>query len=143
MDSASEAILALKPVTFHYKTGNTGTPQFGLIAEEVAEINPDLVGVRRERRDLHRPLRSGDRDAIKRVSQRTPQGAGSDDHASETGVSVQTGGEQQKQIKARTAGLEKVNAQLEVSPRRRWSSVISNGARDRSQLFKNARANTR
>ena len=43
MDSASEAILALKPVTFHYKSDNAGTPQFGLIAEEVAEVNPDLV----------------------------------------------------------------------------------------------------
>ncbi len=43
MDSASESILALKPVTFHYKSDNTGTPQFGLIAEEVAEVNPDLV----------------------------------------------------------------------------------------------------
>ena len=43
MDQASEAILALKPVTFHYKSDNTGTPQFGLIAEEVAEVNPDLV----------------------------------------------------------------------------------------------------
>jgi hypothetical protein len=43
MDSASEAILALKPVTFHYKSDATGTPQFGLIAEEVAEVNPDLV----------------------------------------------------------------------------------------------------
>jgi hypothetical protein len=43
MDKASEAILALKPVTFHYKSDNTSTPQFGLIAEEVAEVNPDLV----------------------------------------------------------------------------------------------------
>jgi hypothetical protein len=43
MDSASEAILRLKPVTFHYKSDNTGTPQFGLIAEEVAAVNPDLV----------------------------------------------------------------------------------------------------
>jgi hypothetical protein len=43
MDQASEAILALKPVTFHYKSDATGTPQFGLIAEEVAEVNPDLV----------------------------------------------------------------------------------------------------
>jgi hypothetical protein len=43
MDSASEAVLALKPVTFHYKSEATGTPQFGLIAEEVAEVNPDLV----------------------------------------------------------------------------------------------------
>ena len=43
MDKASEAILALKPVTFHYKSDKTRTSQFGLIAEEVAEINPDLV----------------------------------------------------------------------------------------------------
>ena len=43
MNGTSEAILALKPVTFHYKNDNTGTPQFGLIAEEVAEANQDLV----------------------------------------------------------------------------------------------------
>ena len=43
MENASEAILRLKPVTFHYKNDNTNTPQFGLIAEEVAEVNPDLV----------------------------------------------------------------------------------------------------
>ena len=43
MNSASEAILALKPVTFHYKSDTTNTPQFGLIAEEVAAVNPDLV----------------------------------------------------------------------------------------------------
>jgi trimeric autotransporter adhesin len=43
MDKASEAVLALKPVTFHYKSDKTSTPQFGLIAEEVAEVNPDLV----------------------------------------------------------------------------------------------------
>jgi len=43
MDKASEAILALKPVTFHYKTDKTITPQFGLIAEEVAEVSPNLV----------------------------------------------------------------------------------------------------
>ena len=43
MEKASEAILALKPVTFHYKSDATNTPQFGLIAEEVAEVNPDLV----------------------------------------------------------------------------------------------------
>ena len=43
MDKTSEGILALKPVTFHYKSDKTNTPQFGLIAEEVAQINPDLV----------------------------------------------------------------------------------------------------
>jgi hypothetical protein len=47
MDQTSEAILALKPVTFHYKDGDNkaavATPQYGLIAEDVAEVNPDLV----------------------------------------------------------------------------------------------------
>ena len=43
MQKASESILSLRPVTFHYKTDTTGTPQFGLIAEEVAKVNPALV----------------------------------------------------------------------------------------------------
>jgi hypothetical protein len=43
MDKASEALLALKPVTFHYKSDNTNRPEFGLIAEEVAKVNPNLV----------------------------------------------------------------------------------------------------
>ena len=45
MDKASEAILALKPVTFRYKyeLDPAGTPQFGLVAEEVEKVNPDLV----------------------------------------------------------------------------------------------------
>jgi Chaperone of endosialidase len=45
MDKASEAILALKPVTFRYKKelDPDGTPQFGLVAEEVEKVNPDLV----------------------------------------------------------------------------------------------------
>ena len=52
MDNVSEAILALKPVTFHYRSDNTNTPQFGLIAEEVAEVNPDLV-VRDKNGDIY------------------------------------------------------------------------------------------
>ena len=45
MDKVSEAILALKPVTFRYKKGEDpkGIPQFGLVAEEVAKVNPDLI----------------------------------------------------------------------------------------------------
>jgi hypothetical protein len=43
MEKASEAILSLRPVTFHYKTDTKGTSQFGLIAEEVAKVNPALV----------------------------------------------------------------------------------------------------
>ena len=45
MDKASEAILALKPVTFRYKKeiDPDGIPQFGLVAEQVEKVNPDLV----------------------------------------------------------------------------------------------------
>jgi len=45
MDKASEAILSLKPVTFRYKkeVEPNGAIQFGLVAEEVAEVDPDLV----------------------------------------------------------------------------------------------------
>ena len=45
MDKTSEAILGLKPVTFHYKKelDPEGIPQFGLVAEEVEKVNPDLV----------------------------------------------------------------------------------------------------
>jgi len=44
MEGASESILALKPVMFRYKSDPAGAgPQFGLIAEEVAEVNPALV----------------------------------------------------------------------------------------------------
>jgi GTP cyclohydrolase III len=45
MDKASESILALKPVTFRYKKDidPEATPQFGLVAEEVEKVNPNLV----------------------------------------------------------------------------------------------------
>jgi hypothetical protein len=45
MDKSSEAVLALKPVTFRYKkeVDSDGIPQFGLVAEDVEKVNPDLV----------------------------------------------------------------------------------------------------
>ncbi len=45
MDKASEALLALKPVTFRYtkEIDPHRTPQFGLVAEDVEKVNPDLV----------------------------------------------------------------------------------------------------
>jgi len=45
MGNASETILGLKPVTFHYKKDidSERTPQYGLVAEEVEKVNPDLV----------------------------------------------------------------------------------------------------
>jgi hypothetical protein len=52
MDQTSQAILALKPVTFQYKSDPTSRAQFGLIAEEVAEVNPGLV-VRDEKGEIY------------------------------------------------------------------------------------------
>jgi len=45
MDQASEALFALQPVSFHYKKeiDPKGVPQFGLVAEDVEAVNPDLV----------------------------------------------------------------------------------------------------
>jgi hypothetical protein len=50
MNQTSEAVLALKPVTFSYKSDKTNTPQFGLIAEDVEQVNPDLVVPDKERK---------------------------------------------------------------------------------------------
>jgi trimeric autotransporter adhesin len=48
MGTTSEAIFCLEPVTFHYKGDETNIPQFGLIAEEVAKVNPALILVDKE-----------------------------------------------------------------------------------------------
>jgi trimeric autotransporter adhesin len=52
MDKASEAILALEPVTFHYKKelDPDGISQFGLVAEQVEKVRPDLVARDKEGR---------------------------------------------------------------------------------------------
>ena len=50
MEKASEALLSLRPVTFHYKNDVKATRQFGLIAEEVAKVNPALVVLDKEGR---------------------------------------------------------------------------------------------
>ena len=98
MNETSEAILALKPVTFHYKNDNTGTPQFGLIAEEVAEANPDLV-----MRDDHGEIYTVRYEAVNAMLLNEFLKARRQIDA------------QQKQIDALTAGLQKVSAQLEAS----------------------------
>ena len=105
MDTASEAILLLKPVTFNYKSDNTNTPQFGLIAEDVAEVNPDLVV-----RDNDGKIYTVRYDAVNAMllneflkEHRT---------VNELRTTV---AQQQKQLEALTAGLQKVSAQLELN----------------------------
>jgi hypothetical protein len=98
MDKASEAILALEPVTFHYKSDNTSTPQFGLIAEEVAEVNPDLVV-----RDADGKIYTVRYEAVNAMLL---------NEFLEEHLRVE---QLEKQVKALTAGLQKVSAQLEAS----------------------------
>src|SRR5262249_54984916 len=105
MEKASEAIHALKPVMFHYKSDGTNRPEFGLIAEEVAEVNPDLVV-----RDKNGEIYTVRYDAVNAMllneflkEHRTVKKLES------------TVAQQQKQIKALISGLEKVSAQLEMN----------------------------
>jgi hypothetical protein len=117
MDKASEAILALKPVTFRYKheLDPDGIPQFGLVAEQVEKVNPDLVArdeqgkpytVRYEAVNAmllneflkeHRKVE--ELEALVAQQQKDFQA---------------TAAKQQKQIEALTAGLQKVSNQLEL-----------------------------
>ena len=102
MDQTSETILALKPVTFHYRDGDTkkaeGTPQFGLIAEDVAEVNPDLV------------VRDADGEPLS-VRYDQVNAMLLNEFLKEHRKVEQL----EKQIEALTAGLQKVSAQLEAS----------------------------
>ena len=123
MDKASEAILALKPVTFHYKSDNTGTPQFGLIAEEVANMNPDLV-VRDENGEIY-TVRYDAVNAMllneflkehRKVEQQEATIVGLKSMVAQQQRDFQTTiAQQQKQIEALTAGLQKVSAELELN----------------------------
>ena len=98
MENASEAILSLRPVTFHYKTDTKGVPQFGLIAEEVAKVNPALVLPDKEGKPY--TVRY---DAVNAML------------LNEFLKGHQTVQELKKQVAELTAGLQKVSAQLETS----------------------------
>jgi hypothetical protein len=122
IDKASEAILALKPVTFHYKSDKTDRPEFGLIAEEVAEVNPDLV-VRDDNGEIY-TVRYDAVNAMllneflkehRKVEQLTK------DFESKVA-------QQQKQIEALTAGLQKVSAQLTAASPSRGGLELSKSA---------------
>ena len=102
MEKTSEAVLALKPVTFRYKKeiDPDGSPQFGLVAEEVEKIAPDLVtrdeqgkpyGVRYEAVNV---MLLNEFLKVRR----------------ELDTQKDTIARQQKQIEALTAGLQKVGA---------------------------------
>ncbi len=131
MDKSSEAILELKPVTFRYKKEIDADriPQFGLVAEDVEKINPDLVvrdgegkvySVRYEAVNAmllneflkeHREVQE-QKATIAQLKSRVAQ---------QQKESQETAAQQQKEIQALTASLteqasqiQKVSAELEL-----------------------------
>jgi hypothetical protein len=107
MDKASEAILELKPVTFRYKKeiDADGAPQFGLIAEEVEKVNPNLV-----MRDKNGEIYTVRYDAVNAMLLNEFLKEHRKNEEQEATIA-----RQQKQIEALIAGLQKVSAQLEES----------------------------
>jgi hypothetical protein len=116
MDRASEAIHALKPVTFHYKKelDPGGIPHFGLVAEDVEKVNPDLVA-----RDDKGNVYTVRYDAVnamllneflKEHKKVEEQEATIAQLKSADAKHEATIARQQKQIEALTAGLQKVSA---------------------------------
>jgi hypothetical protein len=109
MDKVSEAILTLKPVTFRYKhdIDPKSIRQFGLLAEEVAKVDPELVG-----RDEQGKVYCVRYDAVNAML------------LNEFLKEHRKVEQMERQIEALTAGLQKVSAQLEAS--RSAPQVVAN-----------------
>jgi trimeric autotransporter adhesin len=114
MKQASEALFALKPVTFHYKKeiDPARTSQFGLVAEEVEKVNPDLIV-----RDKDGKPYTVRYDAVNAMllneflkEHRTVQELKSNAAKQEATIA-----HLQKQVAELTAGLQKLTARLELS----------------------------
>jgi hypothetical protein len=123
MNQTSEAILGLKPVTFKYKDDDTGTPQFGLIAEEVAKANPDLV-----LRDENGKIYTVRYEAVNAMllneflkeHQKVEEQQSTISELKATMAEQQNAfaskfAQQQRQIEALSAGLQKVSAAIELN----------------------------
>jgi hypothetical protein len=112
MEKASEVILSLRPVTFHYKTDTEGRPQFGLIAEEVAKVNPALVLPDKEGKPY--TVRY---DAVNAMllNEFLKEHLTVQELKSVVAKQEAVATQQQKQIEALTAGLQKVSTQLELN----------------------------
>src|SRR5215471_19102871 len=110
MEKASEAIFALKPVTFRYKKefDRQGVPQFGLIAEEVEKVNPDLVA-----RDSEGKPYTVRYEAVNAMllNEFLKEHRKNEQQRKDFEAAI---AQQQKEIDALTATVQKVSAQLEI-----------------------------
>ena len=124
MDNASEALFSLKPVTFRYKKGidPQRIPQFGLVAEEVEKINPALVARDNEGKPYTVRYEAVNAMLLNEFlkEHRTVQDLKSTVAKQEATIAQQQTSfqsklaEQEKQIEALSAGLQKVSPQLEA-----------------------------
>jgi len=107
MDKASEALFALKPVSFRYKReiDPARSPDFGLIAEDVATVNPDLVARDEDGKIVTVRYQAVNAMLLNEFLK---------EHRKVEDLEANAA-RQQKQIEALTAGLQKVSAQLEAS----------------------------
>jgi hypothetical protein len=107
MDKASEAVLSLKPVTFRYKKkiDRTHTRQFGLVAEDVAEVSADLVTLDRDGKPETVRYEAVNAMLLNEFLK---------EHRKVEKLEAAVV-QQQKQIKALTAGLQKVSARVDMS----------------------------
>ena len=107
MDKASEALFALKPVSFRYKQeiDPARSPDFGLIAEDVAAVNPDLVARDEEGKIITVRYQAVNTMLLNEFLK---------EHRKVEDLEANAA-RQQKQIEALTAGLQKVSAQLEAN----------------------------
>jgi hypothetical protein len=112
MEKTSESIPALRPVTFHYRTDVANTPQFGLIAEEVAKVNPALVLPDKEGKPYS--VRYDQVNAML-LNEFLKEHHMVQEPKSTVAKPEATTARLQKQIEALTAGLQKVSDQLELS----------------------------
>ncbi len=114
MDKASEALFSLKPVSFRYKKeiDPAGTPQLGLVAEDVEKVNPGLIV--RDKEGKPYSVRYEQVNAMLLNEFLKEHKAFVEEHHNVEKLQV-TVAQQQKQIEALTAGLQKVSARLEVS----------------------------
>jgi hypothetical protein len=118
----------LKPVKFHYKTDTKGTPQFGLVAEEVANVNPDLVV-----RDKNGDIYSVRYDAVNAMllneflkeHRAFLQEQRKVEEQEKTIVELKSGMTAlAATVKEQTAQIQKVSAQLRrATLRRKWSTI--------------------
>jgi uncharacterized coiled-coil protein SlyX len=117
--------LALKPVTFRYKKqiDPQAIPQFGLVAEEVEKVNPELVVPDKEGKPFsvrYEAVNAMLLNEFLKEHRKVEEQQATIAELKSTVAQQQKGFEskmtkQEKQIEALTAGLQKVSAQLEAS----------------------------